>query len=72
MLKKQKLTINKREIEISFTCASCSKAVRVTMDNISWDSKDQDCEICGSHGNVNMCVACPSCNYFFDVELSSW
>ena len=35
-------------------------------------ASEQECEICGSHGEVSVFFQCPECKEYHDIELRSW
>ncbi len=43
----------------------------VTCNDVTWDSDTQECELCGSHGEVTATVKC-ECGEHHDITLYSW
>ena len=35
-------------------------------------ANSQECEICGSHGDVSVMYTCPDCGQWHDHEIKSW
>jgi hypothetical protein len=47
-------------------------SIEVKLSEYSISSRTQECEICGSHGDVTIEYKCPICGETHKYELSSW
>jgi len=70
--KTQKHTLTREMIKATFACTHCQEDNEMTMQDISFSGSSSECELCGSHGSVDMSLTCQHCGQWFDIELSSW
>ena len=59
-------------IEVTFTCPTIKKTTTVEVDSYAFGGSEQECEVCGSHGERTVEVRCPICNKSHEIELNSW
>jgi hypothetical protein len=72
MAKKKAKAKRKAEVKaISIYCPNKKRIVSVPLVNLSWNAHADECEICGTHGDVSVDVSCP-CGKSHEIELSSW
>lgn len=46
--------------------------VEINSNDVYFTETSEDCEMCGSHGNIKVRGRCPECDKHFTIELSSW
>lgn len=56
---------------ISIYCPNKKRIVSVPLVNLSWSADDSECEMCGSHGSVEVEFEC-KCGKSHSIELDSW
>lgn len=66
-----------KEIKISlnylaFVCLCCGKEFFVAEEEAIFYSWEEECGMCGSHGEVSLDVTCPHCNTSDKIILSTW
>lgn len=72
-MRHKKVTISKVEAKVTsmtILCPTLNKEVVTT--NYSFSGSESECEICGSHGSVNVCIMGCECGKTHDIQLSSW
>ena len=52
-------------------CSKLEQNVIVKAENISWSACDQECDLCGSHGDIKADFRC-ACGRRHKLELHSW
>jgi hypothetical protein len=52
-------------------CPKLDQNVTINVKNIMAHGRSDDCEMCGSHGDVSIDVKC-KCGKRHDIELHSW
>ena len=52
-------------------CPTLKKTVVVKQEQLSWGSSESPCELCGSHGDIEVDVEC-QCGKSHTIELHSW
>ena len=57
-------------LSIRFSCND--QEFDLPVDQLFFGATYQECEICGSHGNVEVGFVCPVCKQYHTVELYSW
>jgi len=59
---------------VTITCPKDGKAYQVRADGyeIEWYASENECECCGSHGEVSMTFTCSGCGKDHSIELRSW
>lgn len=71
-MKIKKRTLKLDEITFQFRCTNCSEMNEQTFQDACWTGGSQECECCGSHGDVKTAFSCKHCSCYHEVELSSW
>lgn len=61
-----------KKITVTFVCGKCKEEVSDIVDTSDFSSNASECGLCGSHGELEVYVTCPSCNKFTSIELRSW
>ena len=68
----------KKELKIElkslkYFCPNLEKDIDVNISSCSFSSSSQECDICGSHGDITLYIdnAC-ECGKFHDLEIRSW
>ena len=56
--------------EMIFLCDGSEVIVKA--DDISILSHEEECDLCGSHGEVEVDFTCPLCGNYHEVKLLSW
>jgi transposase len=61
-------------MEITAVKIKCGiDVVEVPIDDIGFSARSDECELCGSHGDVTVEVRrCPNCGKSHDIEVESW
>jgi len=70
----KKTTVPKVEakvVSLTILCPTLNKEVIVTSD-YSFSGYEAECELCGSHGEVKVCIMKCECGKTHDIQLSSW
>ena len=67
----QKINDETKMISIKFWCPVKKKNFEINWDQIFVSHADDPCDLCGSHGYVEMDVSCP-CGMSHTVSLSKW
>lgn len=71
MARKKKVEFILSKIKLEFVCSTCGKVeCEVSVNDFS--AIDQECEICGSHGDITVSVNCPVCKNHSTIELQGW
>lgn len=70
--KLQKHTLKKEDLVLSFECKSCLEYNNLNFNEADFYGGEQECYMCGSHGDVNVGFSCKHCGQAYDVELDSW
>ena len=71
MARKKKIEFTLSKILIEFVCSQCGKqTAEVSVHDFS--AHDDECELCGSHGDITVDVRCPECKTYGEIELQSW
>jgi predicted RNA-binding Zn-ribbon protein involved in translation (DUF1610 family) len=65
-----KLKVSKLE-SLKFVCGSCGKTNLINSDNVSFYADSSECDLCGSHGSIEINTICP-CGKSLTVEPYSW
>lgn len=55
---------------VNIECPTCG-IVEIPLENIYFSGTSQDCEVCGSHGEVTLITKC-ICGEHIEIELSGW
>jgi len=62
-------------VSVTFICIKTGKEVTVNLTAPYYhaiSSYESECELCGSHGYVDVSVTCPECKKVHDFSLKSW
>jgi ribosomal protein S27E len=57
---------------IKVKCPVTGKEVDIKLSEYDISSTSQECEICGSHGDVTVNFKCTECNETHEHEIRSW
>ena len=57
---------------IEFSCSKCEKNIRFKFKDFDLNAHVQDCETCGSHGDVTADMKCVGCGKNITLELKGW
>lgn len=68
MAKKPKIEATLVSIQIK--CGEVT--VTVPVENASFYGSNQECEMCGSHGYVEINVTCPNCGGDHTIRVREW
>jgi hypothetical protein len=55
---------------VTIFCPTLNKEVTVSDQSIS--AHESECEMCGSHGEINMFIRKCECGKSHDIQISSW
>ena len=68
----KKITHEFIELLVKAKCSKTGKEFTVSVGQ--WDiySHEQECEICGSHGEMTVDIHCPECGQTHSHVLKSW
>ena len=58
-------------LRIEIFCGNLDKNVSVDISKLYFSGYESECELCGSHGSVNVSVEC-ECGKTHDIQLNSW
>lgn len=70
MAKRKK--VESRILTLTALCGICKKEVSLAYDDVYFYGSSQECELCGSHGDVTMDATCPECDKTIEVEVACW
>lgn len=59
-------------IYIKVTCPKISKEILIKISKDDFNYSDQECEICGSHGEISIDYKCSECGEFHEYKINSW
>lgn len=65
-------TLSKADLTFTFTCVKCEKVNTTSLENMSGYGDSSDCELCGSHGSVEINFHCAECGKYYTIEINSW
>jgi hypothetical protein len=57
---------------LKVTCPKTSKEVMIEISVYDIMHSEQECEICGSHGEISVDFKCPECGEFHEHEIRKW
>lgn len=57
-------------VKLEVTCGKCGFIFPADMINVS--SSSQDCELCGSHGEIDVDVECLGCHRMIMIKVREW
>jgi primosomal protein N' len=61
-----------RLISLIFECPHCKVKFDLSSDKVEFYHHDDQCDLCGSHGEISIDTNCTECKKGFEVEISSW
>ena len=68
---KKKVLRKEDLLVLNVMCPNLEKRVSVKVADIDFTGHSDECEMCGSHGGVELSFFC-KCGNTHEVELSSW
>jgi predicted RNA-binding Zn-ribbon protein involved in translation (DUF1610 family) len=68
----KEITLTPDQIFAMFNCPKCGVANSQALSRMSFTGDSQDCELCGSHGGVDVRITCGKCTHNFKVEITNW
>lgn len=73
-MKKKELIRELASLDITYVCPNLKKeiTVKAPSGNLSFTGSSDECEICGSHGSVDLCIYNCECGVSHDICLNSW
>jgi len=63
---------SKTKISITYICKNCLETITTEVNKDNFESDDSPCDLCGSHGYVNIDICCTKCKKFNTIEIKSW
>lgn len=54
-----------------FTCPNLGKNVTIAFSDLEWDHDSADCDLCGSHGHLEVSFKC-QCGKNHSLRISEW
>lgn len=61
-----------KQITVTFVCWKCKEEVSDIVDTSNFSVNTSECDLCGTHGELEVYVTCPSCKKYTSIELRSW
>jgi len=61
-----------KNIHVEYLCSKCEKTFKARISEHDISSWSQDCELCGSHGSMEIDVDCEGCGKHVSFEIRSW
>jgi hypothetical protein len=71
-LSTEKIDKASRVVSMKIECGNCKWRFTEDTEKLSIMGYDHECELCGSHGSVEVNVTCPKCHKDLTVEIRSW
>ena len=59
-------------LSVKIHCPNLDKEVELSSDKVHYSSSESECEMCGSHGSVELQILKCECGKPHDIELNSW
>ena len=59
-------------LTLTYKCSKTKKNVTVELKSSDFSASSSECEVCGSHGEVEIYWDCTSCGKSHTIELKSW
>jgi transposase len=59
-------------IFLKVKCSKNGEAFEIEVSENDLYASSQECEICGSHGEVTVTYTCPVCGEIHDFQIKSW
>lgn len=58
-------------VNATFFCPDLGENVEIKFDELEWDYDSADCELCGSHGHLEVSFKC-RCGKNHSLRISEW
>ena len=74
MKKKKELIRELPSINITYICPNLNKEITLVAPsgNVSFTSISGECELCGSHGSVDLSIYTCECGISHEIRLNDW
>lgn len=59
-------------IYIKYTCPVTHKEIELPIGSHDISASEQECELCGSHGEISISFHCPECGEFHEHQIRTW
>ena len=59
-------------VSVRITCPKDGRKYTIKSDGVDPNGWEQDCDVCGSHGGVELVITCSGCGKEHVIELSGW
>ena len=59
-------------IALKVMCPVADKTVTILVQDLEWETDSGECELCGSHGSVDVSFKCGGCGKNHRINLKSW
>ena len=69
---KKRVVLTKEDISLHLTCTGCDETIIVKADDVIWYAHAQECDICGSHGEMQADITCNNCGHDIHWEIDTW
>lgn len=60
------------KLTIAFICPVTKESSMQIVNSDDISSREQECELCGSHGSIDVTILCESCSKAHNFKVSSW
>lgn len=61
-----------KKITVRFFCPGCERVVSAAVTEHDFSFGEHACDLCGSHGNLDVDVKCPKCGGTHEINLRGW
>ena len=68
----RKRKVETKILTLTAICAKCEGEVILKREDLGFYGHADECEMCGSHGEVTVSFNCPDCGKYNSVEVASW
>lgn len=68
----EKTMIETNVAGILIYCSKCDTTQTYTLNETSINSSSNECDLCGSHGEVRFNPTCKTCGAFIEIIVSEW
>jgi hypothetical protein len=58
-------------LKMTFKC-SCGKILTVPIEKLQFSYGESECDLCGSHGALEVNYLCEGCNKWREAQLKEW
>lgn len=59
-------------LSVKIHCSNLNEDVELDLSQVHYSSSESECELCGSHGSVELKVYKCKCGKSHNIELNSW